>query len=527
MGPVASAEFSRDVAPGSVQIAESAYRVPIIASVKHPLELTATVDNRSISSRWFLVVNATAALLLTGVIVLYLGLIGLGQWQADEYDNFSRLRTRGWRFLFDRLHWSPRPISELILMMYGWTVNQTHQPLIAPFLGLLWIVFIGSGLLGFFQARGKRSREENWLAFVAAASLMASFLVGGGLTEVFYWPVGAGAYLLTLSCGILFFWQAAEGRLATSRGRALSGIALSIAACSSEMGAMLVASYAFMKVAGWTIERLTRRVAKPAGTTILWWLLPALISLVVLSALGLNRFQQSEPGFTVASSTLGHPLLSVGAAVRGLLSEVSGVTPGLRPSRGMSGLLSEIMMLVGIGLCRPLKTSSKESAREITNLVSALLLACLLSLTTTYLHFGTAGGQRHQLLRHCWILMAASGMGMLLFSSQVAARVLVWSKRTIAGAIVLCLAVLVPWHTGELVREYRAYPSIKRAIRENFESGFQCGNDPVIYVLPPNKGVLAFAQIEPGTYTAGSGALYPAYILKFFGKRTLVVRVAQ
>jgi hypothetical protein len=87
--------------------------------------------------------------------------------------------------------------------------------------------------------------------------------------------------------------------------------------------------------------------------------------------------------------------------------------------------------------------------------------------------------------------------------------------------------VLVAWHTGELLREYRAYPSIKRAIHENFESGFQRGNDRIIYDLPPNKGVLAFAQIEPGTYTVGSGALYPVYILKFFGKRTLVVRVAE
>jgi len=107
--------------------------------VKHPQELTTSVDNRSATSRWFLAINGSAALLLTGVIVLYLGLIGLGQWQADEYDNFARLRTRGWHFFFDRLHWSPRPISELILMMYGWTVNQVHQPLIAPFLGLLWI----------------------------------------------------------------------------------------------------------------------------------------------------------------------------------------------------------------------------------------------------------------------------------------------------------------------------------------------------------------------------------------------------
>ena len=153
-------------------------------------------------------------------------------------------------------------------------------------------------------------------------------------------------------------------------------------------------------------------------------------------------------------------------------------------------------------------------------------MACVFSLTTSYLHFGTAGGQRHKLLRHCWILMSAAGIGILLFglpsAKQIRARLIL----SFAAPIVLCLAVLAPWHVRELFREYRAYPTIARAIRENFESGFQQNSDEMTYVLPHNQGVLAFAHMKPGTYTFGSGgALHPTYILKFFGKPSLDVRV--
>src|SRR5437588_5236649 len=51
---------------------------------------------------------------LAAVILLHLGLVGLGQWLADEYDDFGRLERDGWSFLWDRLKWSPRPFSEFL-----------------------------------------------------------------------------------------------------------------------------------------------------------------------------------------------------------------------------------------------------------------------------------------------------------------------------------------------------------------------------------------------------------------------------
>jgi hypothetical protein len=477
-------------------------------------------------SRLALAINWIAATILTGVIVLYAGLIGLGQWQADEYADFAALRMQGWHFFFDRLRWSPRPVSELVLSIYGWTVNQLHQPLIAPFLGLLWSGFIAAGLLAVFHTREERSRETNWLVMLAALALMASFLTGGGLTEAFYWPVGAVAYLLTLSSTLLLFWQGAHGRLATTEGRSISSIALIIAACSSEVGAMFVASYALTQASGWAIRKIPNRLDQRADTAILWWLLPGALSLAVLTALGLNRFHESEPGFTVASSTLGQPLASAAVAIRELVRELLGAAPGPAPFRLTSRLPSEILLSLGVGLCCPVNRSLKATARHIGELIAAFLMACMLSLTSSYLHFGTAGGQRHELVRHCWILMSASGAGILLVGLPTGESLRVRAIREIAAPVVLCLAVLTPWHIREVFREYKAYQAISRAIRCNFESGFQQASDQMIYDLPPNQGVLAFAQIEPGTYRVDSGgAVYPTYILKFFRKHSLVVRL--
>ena len=48
------------------------------------------------------------------------------------------------------------------------------------------------------------------------------------------------------------------------------------------------------------------------------------------------------------------------------------------------------------------------------------------------------------------------------------------------------------------------------------------------YEVPPNRGVLAFAEIKPGTYTTASpDAEYPAYILRYFNKQVVVVREPQ
>ena len=74
------------------------------------------------------------------------------------------------------------------------------------------------------------------------------------------------------------------------------------------------------------------------------------------------------------------------------------------------------------------------------------------------------------------------------------------------------------------MREYRAYGAVYRTIRANFNSGFASGSEPIEWLLPPNRGVITPAAIEPGTYSRDSSSHYPAYILGYFDKRTIVVR---
>src|SRR5205807_8537222 len=76
------------------------------------------------------VLHRIVSCLLSAVILIHLGLVGLGNWLADEYDDFTRLASDGSSFLWNRLTWSPRPLSESLFCAYGWVVNHSHHAMI-------------------------------------------------------------------------------------------------------------------------------------------------------------------------------------------------------------------------------------------------------------------------------------------------------------------------------------------------------------------------------------------------------------
>ena len=85
---------------------------------------------------------------------VHLGLVDIGQWAYDEFAIISSYRDNGLIALSTRLfHWSPRPISEILIWIYGCLVNWTHRPLIGAFLGLLWLTLISAPLIAFVQIR--------------------------------------------------------------------------------------------------------------------------------------------------------------------------------------------------------------------------------------------------------------------------------------------------------------------------------------------------------------------------------------
>ena len=61
------------------------------------------------------------------------------------------------------------------------------------------------------------------------------------------------------------------------------------------------------------------------------------------------------------------------------------------------------------------------------------------------------------------------------------------------------VALASVWHVKALGREYAAYTPVRHAIDQNFESGFSAGDYEITYEVPPSRGVLAFAEIKPGT----------------------------
>ena len=176
------------------------------------------------------------ATVLSLLLLAHAGLIVAGQWQGDEWFNFSLFRTEGAGFLLHRvLTWSPRPVSELLVFGYARAVDALHRPLITPMLALLWGALAACAAALLPGAEGVQARRARGLAVLA---VLAFFLLGHQVAEMFYWPMGAAAYLGAIAALTLAVMLVLRGRHLSRGGAALLAGALAIAAGSAEVGAM-------------------------------------------------------------------------------------------------------------------------------------------------------------------------------------------------------------------------------------------------------------------------------------------------
>ena len=334
--------------------------------------------------------------------------------------DFARLSQNGWSAYGQRLAWSPRPLSETIFYSYGWVVNNLHRPLILPFLGVLWVGFLAAGLITTIQGQLEDRERTAWPVLLVATSLMASFVAGGGLTEVFFWPAGAVAYLPTLSATLLLFLQVATGRLSTGSGRSVAFGCLLVAAGSSETGAAFVLAFALVQAVqlGWN---MAGRSADPsARLPVWWWVMPAALSVIVMMAVWANRSHVLEAPTVLTSDGVGHPAVSLWRATGRLLQEVAGWRVQTIGRTGLSERLpAELLLAAGPGLCwRRMKRQDSETTLQIAGLAAALLTGTLFSLAATYLHFGAPVGEWHETIRRCWDLHELRGGGCACFRPQ-------------------------------------------------------------------------------------------------------------
>ena len=139
--------------------------------------------------------SATLAIIVSlATLLAFVGLIPLGRWH-DEYLTLHDYHQGGIGFLWARLlHWSPRPLSELLIYFYGLTVYRVGLPLIGAFIAPFWILLIAAILWPVLRGRQ---------GLLPACVLLAMLLLGHPVAEVFYWPFGVVAYLPTLTAAAM------------------------------------------------------------------------------------------------------------------------------------------------------------------------------------------------------------------------------------------------------------------------------------------------------------------------------------
>lgn len=452
------------------------------------------------------------------ILALYFGLVPLGQWQADEYDYFGQLRGGIGQAFAVRMTWSPRPLSETLYLAYGQLANHLHQPLTGEFLGLLWVGFL---ICACATALTPGTSERRLPGLLTGLGLAAAFVTSSPLFQVFYWPAGAAAYLTTLAATLLLFVRVLYGGPSPLAGRWLCGLCLSVAALSSEMGAMLAGCFAGLQI----IELLTGRQGHEKDVA--WWLLPGVAALAVLLWAATHRLPVMESAFSVSSAALHNPLQSAAAALGRLALEIFGWSSGAKHVwSAVASFLSRLALAVGVAMLCPNSQAQREQGghrRRLLVLCAALLAACFASLFASYLHFGGPGGERYETLRRCWILMAY-----VAAISVGATRLRRWQPRAQRrfAPLLLLIGVLLPWHVSPLMREYTVYRQFRAATEQTFQSGYRQGSEQMVFVNPQPGGVITPATLAPGTYTPdsqASGFNYAGYILRYFGKQTLII----
>lgn len=464
------------------------------------------------NDRQILLYGASAALL--GVVLAYGRLITLSRWQADEYLDFAFLRQFGRQFeLYRLLHWSPRPWSEALFMIYGAAVNHFHRPLAGSFACMLWGLLALPCLAPAWL--GAPDRAARPVRLLLGMAILAACLVGHPVAEVFYWPAGSVAYIPTLAAAIWLFWRVLDGIEGDVTRPLTAGAAVVLAAGCSEVGLFLALCFTGC-AALWGVREGVRK---------LWWLLPGLIVSATLASL-LLRGRVGTTEMADTAHTAHHAGASLLAALGPFLRDLgAGNEEAATPTGVLTTLACRALLLAGTRWClsgQPTQAARRPGA-YLPALAAALLLAAFATLAAAYYQFGTSCCQRHETMRQCFIALAFICLGAwsaIRFPRRVPHA---------AAPASLLLAVLIPFATTlpALAEAYRLYPAAIQARALTWQSGLQTASDSMVLTRGPSGGLIPTGDpVPPGTYVLDKETpWYSLGIFQFFGKTRL--RVVQ
>jgi hypothetical protein len=463
---------------------------------------------------------ALAAILSAAVILAHAVLIAGGGWGGDEYFNFFLYRQHGLQWLFARmLQWSPRPSSDGVLYLYALAVNHWHAPLITPFLAILWLILIAGTLAATWQRGG-----AGWFARLAMASTaLAMFWLGHRINDLFYWPMGATPYVLDLTGIAVVTMQVVAGGTQWRGGRWACGLALAVAATSSETGLFFAALFTAALFVLDAPELLRSRVAD-LGTRG-WYLLPLLVSaataMLLLYIVAHNPSRGIDPG----SPYFHHLGASLSATLTALPADVLGGDGSPSGMGGPAWLLTYCLLAVGfLWACR---VGLPEQARrqELAALSVGLIGCYLLTLFTTYYEYSQRVHEPETAFRRCLVIL------IVLVAARIGSSI--WPMRRglpgSVGPLALCAALCVGMiaRAPGLYADYQLVPQVRRARDLTWDSGKNRAS-PVLhfYLHPQGEVVNELIPMHVGTVILGASGntWWTDGLMQFFDKRALEIQ---
>lgn len=445
----------------------------------------------------------------------YAGLLGLGRWQADEFTLLINQRNWGWEILPRRLMYAPRPFSEGVLYLYAEAVLAARQPLIVPFLAALWLAVLGTAALA-ARSVFPPSRLRGPSAVALASALFAFVLVTNDVTEVFYWPMAAAAYLPTAGAAVVLLFLL-SGPLDRARRRG-AGAALLVAATSSEMGAALAIGFAC--AAGLDAVARRRMPSRPA-----WWIVPGVTGLLVMVVIAVQRTRLVELGADAQPYT-GQAAAALGLAVRQVALEALGGAGAMTPGALLAALLAKLLFAFAfVQVWRRADPAGAAPCRWHGVLAAAIAGAAFFSAAAAYYHYGALCCERHATTRF-WLMD-------LLAILAVAWGMARWPalRRSLVPSALLALALWpVLLRTDGLWRSYENQPMARSGLARTWRGGLEEEADRMIFYLPPDsEGMLVRGTSQPiRTFPIGTGVPLPGVPLmvtevgRFFRKVTVV-----
>ncbi|MBR0558617.1 hypothetical protein [Neokomagataea anthophila] len=452
-------------------------------------------------------------LILAGtVITLHASALPYALWQGDEYDYFYNQAHTGRSFFWHRLlFWSPRPLSEVIIALYGLCVARIHAPLIGPMLSTIWTL---CATLAFLPTLLCRTIPQSTRLFLVALSSILVFL-GHPIADLMFWPMATAAHLPVLATAFCLTLNT----LTHTERPWLTALCLSVAAVSSEAGFFLSGAYLCFTA----LFALIRSHQKRKSLQILC--VPTALCLFVLWRLFAGRIGLPHPHNT---PTQGAILQSIRSSLIPFVQNLAILDPmdistGERGSgTALHGIILKI--LIAFSCFTALRATNIRPSLHSLTILSLSFLACnALIIASAYYEFGFLCCQRHETLRLDVSLLLA------MLAGGYAARTLPPLHRTQHTLQLIAYACLIiftldtaRWRYADMALFLRSRPLEAQARAATWQSGLSAS--PIMTMSQgTNSPLFYYWPWEPGHYLAGGTGWDVQSMMKFFNKTQLIV----